>query len=64
MTKFESIGVVLQQEAASPEDSLARMRYSCHCCCARGLRIPCDQCSIKAAHALTLGAFEALRISV
>ena len=61
MTKFESIGVSLQQDAPSPEAATRRFRYSCSCCCSRGLRIPCEQCAIKAAHALTLGAFEVLR---
>ena len=61
MTKFEAIGVSLQEESASPEDAVRRFRYSCSCCCARGLRIPCEQCAVKASYDLTLGAFEVLR---
>lgn len=61
MTKFEAVGVSLQEDAASPRDAVNRMRYSCSCCCARGLRVSCERCAVKAAHDLTIAAFEVLR---
>lgn len=61
MTKFESIGVELQQEAASKEEAQKRFLTSCKICCQRGLQIDCDKCAIEMAHTITIAAIDALR---
>lgn len=58
MTKFEQIGVNYQNDAESKEQANRSFRYSCECCCTRGLRIECDRCAIAVAHNLTIAAFE------
>ena len=58
MTKFEQVGVNYQNDAESKEQANRSFRYSCGCCCTRGLRIECDRCAIAVAHNLTIAAFE------
>lgn len=58
MTKFEQVGVNYQNDAESKEQANHSFRYSCECCCTRGLRIECDRCAIAVAHNLTIAAFE------
>ena len=58
MTKFEQVGVNYQNNAESKEQANRSFRYSCECCCTRGLRIECDRCAIAVAHNLTIAAFE------
>ena len=58
MTKFEQIGVNYQNDAESKEQANRSFRYSCECCCTRGLRIECDRCAIAVAHNLIIAAFE------
>ena len=58
MTKFEQVGVNYQNDAGSKEQANRSFRYSCECCCNRGLRIECDRCAIAVAHNLTIAAFE------
>lgn len=58
MTKFEQVGVNYQNDAESKEQANRSFRYSCKCCCTRGLRIECDRCAIAVAHNLTIAAFE------
>lgn len=58
MTKFEQVGVNYQNDAESKEQANRSFRYSCECCCTRGLRIECDRCAIAVAHNLTIAAFE------
>ena len=58
MTKFEQVGVNYQNDAESKEQSNRSFRYSCECCCTRGMHIECDRCAIAVAHNLTIAAFE------
>lgn len=58
MTKFEQVGVNYQNDAESKEQANRSFRYSCECCCTRGLRIECDRCAIAVAHNLTIAAFD------
>lgn len=63
MTKFEQVGVNYQNDAESKEQANRSFRYSCECCCTRGLRIECDRCAIAVAHNLTIAAFENNKIA-
>ena len=58
MTKFEQVGVNYQNDAESKEQANRSFRYSCECCCTRGMHIECDRCAIAMAHNLTIAAFE------
>lgn len=58
MTKFEQIGVNYQYSANSKEEAGRSLRYSCRCCCERGMRIECDRCAIEQAHNLVIAAFD------
>lgn len=58
MTKFEQIGVNYQYEAESKQQANRSFRYSCDCCCQRGMRIDCDRCAIACAHSLVIAALE------
>lgn len=58
MTKFEQVGVNYQNDAESKEQANRSFRYSCECCCIRGMHIECDRCAIAVAHNLTIAAFE------
>lgn len=58
MTKFEQVGVNYQNGAESKEQANRSFRYSCECCCTRGMHIECDRCAIAVAHNLTIAAFE------
>jgi hypothetical protein len=63
MTKFEQVGVNYQNDAESKEQANRSFRYSCECCCTRGLRIECDRCAIAVAHNLTIAAFENKKVA-
>lgn len=63
MTKFEQVGVNYQNDAESKEQANCSFRYSCECCCTRGLRIECDRCAIAVAHNLTIAAFENKKVA-
>ena len=58
MTKFEQVGVNYQNDAESKEQANRSFRYSCECCCTRGMHSECDRCAIAVAHNLTIAAFE------
>ena len=58
MTKFEQIGVNLQNNSASRAEAKKKFAYSCMTCCLRGLRIQCDCCAISTAHQMTIGYFD------
>lgn len=58
MTKFETIGVELQHESVTKEEALRNFRYSCRCCCNRGMKIDCDHCAISATHAMTIAIMD------
>ena len=46
MTKFEQVGINYQHEATTKEDANRSFKYSCDCCCNRGMHIKCDRCAI------------------
>ena len=58
MTKFEQVGINYQYSANSKEDAGRSFRYSCRCCCERGMHIDCDRCGIAVAHNLVISTFE------
>jgi hypothetical protein len=64
MTKFEQVGVNYQYDANTKEEANRAFKYSCNCCCQRGLRIECDRCAISCAHNLVIAAFDAQREEV
>lgn len=58
MTKFEQVGVNFQHEAETKEQARRSFRYSCNCCCNRGMRIECDRCAIAVAHEHVIAALD------
>ena len=58
MSKFEQIGVNIQHESISKEDSVRRFKISCDICCCRGMKIDCDRCSIAVAHRQIVAIFD------
>lgn len=50
MTKFETIGVQAQLDAESTQDALRHFKWSCNCCCYRGMKLDCDRCAIAYTH--------------
>jgi hypothetical protein len=58
MTKFEQVGANYQYTANTKEEADRSFRYSCRCCCERGMRIECDRCAIAVAHELVIAAFD------
>ncbi len=57
MIKFERVGVNFQYEAASIEQANNSFKYSCECCCTKGIRLDCDRCAIAHAHSLVVACF-------
>lgn len=60
MTKFEQIGVNFQHGAVSKDNAIECFKYSCDCCCARGMHIECDRCAIANAHSLVMACFDSV----
>lgn len=58
MTKFEQIGVNYQHAAQTKEEAMRNFKYSCNCCCHRGMHIECDRCAIECVHNLVIASFE------
>lgn len=58
MSKFEQVGINYQYEAKTKEEASRSLRYSCRCCCERGMHIECDRCGIAVAHDLVVAAFD------
>ena len=63
MTKFEQVGINYQYSANSKEDAGRNFRYSCRCCCERGMHIDCDRCGIAVVHNLVIAAFESKEVA-
>lgn len=61
MTKFEQVGVSLQNEATTKYDARKNFSYSCRCCCNRGMRIECDRCAIAATYRMTIAALDTVK---
>lgn len=58
MTKFEQIGRNFQLAATDKAEANRSFRYSCDCCCNKGIRIDCDRCAIAQTHSLVTAYFE------
>ena len=58
MTKFEQVGVNYQYDADTKEAARRAFRYSCNCCCNRGMKIDCEKCSIAFVHSLVIACFD------
>lgn len=58
MTKFETIGISYQMDAATKKEALRNFNHSCYCCCMRGMRIECDRCAIAVCHQHVIATFE------
>lgn len=57
MTKFEQAGVNFQYAALTTYQANRSFKYSCDCCCNKGMRIDCDRCAIAHAHSLVVACF-------
>lgn len=58
MTKFEQIGISYQYDAASTKEANKAFRYSCECCCNKGMHLDCDHCAIACVHSLVVAYFD------
>lgn len=58
MTKFEQVGVNYQYDAETKKEARRAFRYSCNCCCNRGMHINCDNCAIAVAHEHVIAALD------
>lgn len=41
MTRFEEVGVNHQYEANNIKDAIRAFKYSCDCCCSKGMHLDC-----------------------
>lgn len=57
MTKFEQIGVGFQHDACNIQEARKAFKYSCDCCCHKGMQIDCDKCAIAATHSMVVACF-------
>ena len=57
MIKFEQIGVNFQHEATSLQEANKFFKYSCDCCCNKGIKLECDRCAISHVHSLVVAYF-------
>lgn len=57
MTKFEQVGVNYQYDANNIKEANKSFKYSCECCCNKGLRLNCDRCAIAHTHNLVVAYF-------
>ena len=57
MIKFEQIGVNFQYNATSLQEANKFFKYSCDCCCNKGIKLECDRCAIAHAHSLVVAYF-------
>lgn len=60
MTKFEMIGIQAQQEAVTKEEARRAFKWSCKCCCNRGMKIECDRCQISMVHDQTIACIDTM----
>lgn len=54
ITKFEQIGVNLQQESYTIDEAVNKFDNSCNICCCKGIRLECNKCAINYAHKLVV----------
>lgn len=57
MLKFEQIGVNYQYDANNIHEANKAFKYSCECCCSKGIRLECDRCKIAVVHNLVVAYF-------
>lgn len=57
MIKFERVGVNFQYDATNIEQANKSFKYSCECCCTKGIRLECDRCAIAHTHSLVIAYF-------
>lgn len=50
MSKFEVIGIEIQQNARTKEWAVLKFEDSCDRCCYSGKHLDCDHCAIAGAH--------------
>ena len=60
MTKFEMIGIQAQQNAVTKEEARRAFKWSCNCCCNRGMRIERDRCQIAMVHEQTIACIDTM----
>lgn len=58
MIKFEQVGVNFQHEATSLYEANKAFKYSCDCCCNKGIKLECDKCAIVHVHSLVVAYFD------
>lgn len=63
MTKFEQIGVNIQNDCTTIEEARKAFKYSCNCCCNRGMHINCDRCAISQANIQTIAILNDIKNS-
>jgi len=61
MTRFEEIGVELQELSRTPKEAKRLYQHSCDLCCSSGLHIRCDRCAIDCAHTRMIEAFSVMK---
>ena len=61
MTRFEEIGVELQEQSWTPKEADRKFQRSCELCCSRGFHIRCDRCAIDCAHRRMKEVFSILK---
>lgn len=57
MTKFEQIGVNFQYDANNIKEANRSFKYSCDCCCNKGIRLDCEHCAIAHVHSHIVAYF-------
>lgn len=60
MTKFETIGIQAQLDAETKQQAMKSFKWSCDCCCYRGMKLDCDKCAIAHTHKETIAIFDDL----
>lgn len=60
MTKFEMFGINAQNEARTKAEAIKAFKWSCKCCCMRGMRLDCDRCQISYVHDQTIACIDAM----
>ena len=58
MTKFEQVGINFQYDAPTTEAAIKSFKYSCACCCNKGMRFDCARCAIVNTPAMIVALFD------
>lgn len=62
MTKFEQVGVNIQNESSTRKIAQYRFSRSCELCYCKGMHIECDRCCIAVAHKRVIENFETMEV--